>query len=151
MSEPTVSAVIANATRKAPEALPRELFPLMARNIPLLRVISSASFLITLGGALVSLVTILRLGLSGALLRFALAMIFFQTAFAITPAIYLRRYQQLLAEAAENPEGASLAAVLQQQRRYWRFISMIVLLMLAFIVIPIVVPHLLHFRDAGLG
>jgi len=66
-----------------------------------------------------------------------------------TPAIYLLRYGQAIADANKRPSAASLAEALRMQLRYWRFIGLLLSIGVSLAVIAIafaiLIPMLWRF------
>lgn len=124
------------SARKPADALPPELFPRLARNAPLLLIISAV------GVALGALVLIAAAGIAilwDAPLAYAAAgMVFFLSSLMLTPSIHLFYYRIEVLDAASAPNPDSLTRVLRQQVRFWRFIGMAAIVWMAMIGLTVV-------------
>jgi hypothetical protein len=114
--------------RAAGDALPRELFTLYARNAELLLFVGGAWLFIGCALAVGAVwLTFFTPGPPPQVSRFLGGLLFFYAALIITPAIHLLRYRIEVREADEWPTSDTLANVLEQQRRFWRFIGLLLL------------------------
>jgi disulfide bond formation protein DsbB len=149
VSEPTIVAnpVLGAPRRKPPETLPPELFPLLARNRAMLLFIGWSG----IAGSIILFSIAMRQldpGLPPALQHALISLRFFGATLNAVPAIHLLRYAAAITHALDHPSGDALTLALRQQRRYWRFIGVTIIVYLLAVAVAVAAPQLLQFRDS---
>jgi hypothetical protein len=111
--------------------LPAELFPRLARNAPLLLTIGSVG--LTFGLLLLVGAIGIAFKWEAPLAKAVAGVVFFLATLFLTPSIHLLYYRIEILNALSTPSPESLAKVLRQQVRFWRFVGVAAILWMAMI------------------